>query len=302
MFKRHRRATMENRVLRYFLTVVSERNISAAAKLLHVTQPTLSRQLMALEEELGVTLFERKGRHITLTKEGCYLAEQAKNIINLVDITTTNLAKSHDIYGTVTIGMAESQAVKDIAKAIKDVQQTYQHAKFQIHSGNAEQIIDQLDSGLLDFGLVVEPINKSDYESLPLVYQDVWGVLTRKDSSLAELDAITGEQLAGLPLIVSAQHGTTPMLASRFEIDDTALRIVAEYNLLYNASLLVAEGVGHAVTLDGIINTVDTELTFVPFDPKITSNLSLIWKRGKPLSTTAQVFLESLKEILSANT
>lgn len=299
MSYKHRSGKMENRVLRYFLTVVSEGNISAAAKLLHVTQPTLSRQLKGLEDELGVTLFERKGKYMSLTEEGRYLAEQAKNIIHLVDATTANLVKSHDIYGTVTIGMAESQAVSTIAQAIKGVQQAYHHTKFQLHSGNAEQIIDQLDSGLLDFGVIVEPINKVDYDTLSLPYQDVWGVLTRRDSTLAQYDTVTGKQIEGLPLLVSAQEGTTRMLTNSMDVEATALDVIAEYNLLYNASLLVEEGVGHAVCLDGIINTVDTELCFVPFAPKITSNLSIIWKRGKPLSTAAQVFLDQLKAILT---
>ncbi|UXR74078.1 LysR family transcriptional regulator [Staphylococcus sp. IVB6238] len=140
---------MENRVLRYFLTVVSEGNISAAANLLHVTQPTLSRQLKGLEEELGVTLFKRKGKHMTLTQEGRYLAEQANNILNLVDMTTANLAKSHDIYGTVTIGLAESHTVTSIAKAIKEVQQTYPNTRFQKlgEKNYTEKLLNLMDEG-----------------------------------------------------------------------------------------------------------------------------------------------------------
>ncbi|AVQ34050.1 LysR family transcriptional regulator [Staphylococcus muscae] len=292
---------MENRVLRYFLTVVSEGNISAAAQLLHVTQPTLSRQLKGLEEELDVTLFKRKGKHMTLTQEGRYLAEQAKNILNLVDATTSNLAKSHDMYGTVTIGLAESRAVISIAKAIKDVQQTYANTRFHIQSGNAQQVLEQLDNGLLDYGVIVEPINKVEYETLSLNDEDVWGVLTQKDGPLAQYESVTATQLVGLPLIVSAQQGTTRMLANKLGLDETSLDIVAQYNLLYNASLLVQEHVGHAVTLDGIINTTGTDLIFLPLKPQITSKLSVIWKRGKPLSTSAQFFLERLKLILSSD-
>lgn len=296
---KHRGEKMENRVLRYFLTVVSEGNISAAANLLHVTQPTLSRQLKGLEEELGVTLFKRKGKHMTLTQEGRYLAEQANNILNLVDMTTANLAKSHDIYGTVTIGLAESHTVTSIAKAIKEVQQTYPNTRFHIQSGNAQQVLEQLDNGLSDYGLIVEPINKIEYEVLSLHDEDVWGVLTRKNGPLAQYETLTGAQLVGRPLIVSAQRGTTRMLADQLNMDEAALDIVAQYNLLYNASLLVAEGVGHAVTLDGIVNTTGTDLIFIPFEPKITSKLSVIWKRGKPLSTSAQFFLEKLKAVLA---
>ncbi|UXR78481.1 MULTISPECIES: LysR family transcriptional regulator [unclassified Staphylococcus] len=292
---------MENRVLRYFLTVVSEGNISAAAQLLHVTQPTLSRQLKGLEEELGVILFKRKGKHMTLTQEGRYLAEQAKNILNLVDATTSNLAKSHDMYGNVTIGLAESRAVISIAKAIKEVQETYANTRFHIQSGNAQQVLEQLDSGLLDYGVIVEPINKVEYETLSLNDEDIWGVLTQKNGPFAHCTRVTAEQLIGIPLIVSAQQGTTRMLANQLELDEASLDIVAQYNLLYNASLLVQENVGHAVTLDGIINTTGTELIFLPLEPKITSKLSIIWKRGKPLSNSAQFFLEKLKSILQEN-
>ncbi|MGK9070100.1 LysR family transcriptional regulator [Staphylococcus warneri] len=286
---------MENRVLRYFLTIVSEGNISAAANLLHITQPTLSRQIKDLENELGVTLFQRNGRYMSLTKEGHYLAEQARDIINLVDKTVSNIQISQDIYGEITIGMAESKVVTHVIKTMKDIRKNYKNVKFDTYSGNGEQILEKLDNGLLDFGIVVEPINKLNYESLPLAENDTWGVLSKIDSDFKDVSHVTADLLKNQPLIISKQDGVRTMIANMVNIDVVELNIVATYNLLYNASLMVKEGVGHAICLDGIINTDNTDLRFIPFSPQITSNLSIIWKKDKPLSQAAQLFLEQLK-------
>lgn len=286
---------MENRVLRYFLTIVSEGNISAAANLLHITQPTLSRQIKDLENELGVTLFQRNGRYMSLTKEGHYLAEQARNIIGLVDKTVSNIQLSQDIYGEVTIGIAESKVITHVIKTMKCLRMNHKNIKFDTYSGNGEQILEKLDNGLLDFGIVVEPINKLNYESLPLAESDTWGVLTKVDSDFKDVSHITADMLKDQPLIISKQDGVKTMIANMVNIDVAELNIVATYNLLYNASLMVKEGLGHAICLDGIINTDNTDLRFITFNPQITSNLSMIWKKDKPLSQAAQLFLDMLR-------
>lgn len=287
---------MENRVLRYFLTIVSEGNISAAANLLHITQPTLSRQIKDLEDELGVTLFQRNGRYINLTKEGHYLAEQARDIISLVDKTLSNIQFSQDVYGEVTIGMAESKVITHVVKSMKDVRSNYKNIKFATYSGNGDQILEKLDNGLLDFGVVIEPINKLNYESLPLAENDKWGILTKSNSDFKSVSYVTVDLLKKQPLIISKQDGVRTMIANMINIDVAELNIVATYNLLYNASLMVKEEIGHAICLDGIINTENTDLRFIPFSPQITSNLSIIWKKDKPLSPAAQLFLEQLKQ------
>lgn len=289
---------MENRVLRYFLTVVSEGNISAAAKLLHVTQPTLSRQLKDLENELNVDLFYRRGRYIELTQEGYYLANQAKNIINLIDRTTSHLIND-EIAGEVSIGLAESKAIKPIITAMKKVRVEEKQVIFDTFSGNAEQIFEQLDNGIIDFGVVVEPINKVNYASLRLSEQDKWGILTRVDSELSGYNKITSEMLINQPLIVSKQRGVQKMISNLLDIDESYLNIIAKYNLLYNASLMVKEGMGHAICIDGVINTSNTDLRFIPIDNEITSDLSIIWKSEKQLSLSAQLFLKKLKEGLN---
>ncbi|MFL1420486.1 LysR family transcriptional regulator [Staphylococcus ureilyticus] len=288
---------MENRVLRYFLAVVAEGNISAAAKLLHITQPTLSRQIKDLEEELSVTLFNRKGKYLELTREGHYLASKARDIINLVDKTTSNITHK-EVFGEVHIGMAESSSIKPIARAIKALRKEYNQIIFDTFSGNAEQILEKINDGIIDFGVIIEPINKVDYDSIALNRTDVWGVLTKHDSEFKDMDKISAESIINKPLIISRQQGVKKMILNELDLEDVQLNVVAKYNLLYNASIMVEEGVGHALCLGGIVNTHNTSLRFVPFQQNIKSSLSVVWKKEKPLSISAQLFLNQLKEIL----
>lgn len=288
---------MENRVLRYFLAVVSEGNLTSAAKLLHITQPTLSRQIKELEEELSVTVFNRKGKYMELTREGYYLANKARDIINLVDQTTSSI-KHKEVYGEVSIGMAESKSIKQIAKAMRAVRQEQDQVYFDTFSGNAEQILEKIDNGVIDFGVIVEPINKVNYDSISLNEDDTWGVLTMKNSELGHLEQISAKDLIAKPLIISRQQGVQRMIANMLDLDDADLSIIGKYNLLYNASLMVKEGVGHAICLEGIINTSETNLKFIPFEEQITSSLSLIWKKEKSLSTPAQLLLNKVRENL----
>lgn len=288
---------MENRVLRYFLAIVSEGNLTSAAKLLHITQPTLSRQIKELEEELSVTLFNRKGKYMELTREGYYLANKARDIITLVDQTTSSI-KHKEVYGEVSIGMAESKSIKQIAKAMRAVREEQDQVYFDTFSGNAEQILEKIDNGVIDFGVIVEPINKVNYDSISLNEDDTWGVLTTKTSVLGHLEQISAKDLIAKPLIISRQQGVQRMIANMLDLDDTDLSIIGKYNLLYNASLMVKEGVGHAICLEGIINTSETNLKFIPFEEQISSSLSLIWKKEKSLSTPAQLLLNKVKENL----
>ncbi|WP_418129095.1 LysR family transcriptional regulator [Staphylococcus sp. HKU1] len=289
---------METRVLRYYLAVVAEGNISAAANALHITQPTLSRQIKELEEELDVTLFYRKGKTIELTKEGRYLAEHAKDIVRLIDKTTSNINQSEEIYGEVNLGLAESIAIQKIAHTIKSITESYSEIKYNLYSGNAEQIMEKLENGLLDFGVVIEPTNKIEYETLSLKASDQWGILTRKDSEFEGLTTIEPNMILHKPLMISVQRGVETMIANLLNVNKDHLNIIVRYNLLYNAALLVKEGVGHAITIDGIINTDNTDLKFIPFNPSIQSELSLIWKKDKPLSEASKVFLEEMKNFL----
>ncbi|MGC2872584.1 LysR family transcriptional regulator [Ihubacter sp. mB4P-1] len=292
---------MELRVLRYFLAVAREESITAAANQLHVTQPTLSRQLMDLEEELGKPLFLRGNRRITLTEEGRFLRKRAQEIIDLTDKTE---AEFNDIDGMIAgdvhIGAGETQAIRLLAKTARRLRIEQPHIHYQLFSGNADDVTEKLDKGLLDFGIVIEPVDISKYDSLQLPYRDVWGVLMRKDAPLTQKDAVTPSDLAGLPLLCSRQALIKNDLSDWYNGDFEHLEIVARYNLIYNAALMVEEGMGYAITLDGLVNTTgDSALCFRPLAPKLTAGLYLIWKKYQVFSKASEKFLACLREDLT---
>ncbi|WP_425755082.1 LysR family transcriptional regulator [Ihubacter sp. rT4E-8] len=292
---------MELRVLRYFLAVAREESITAAANQLHVTQPTLSRQLMDLEEELGKPLFLRGNRRITLTEEGRFLRKRAQEIIDLTDKTE---AEFNDIDGMIAgevhIGAGETQAIRLLAKTARRLRTEQPHIHYQLFSGNADDVTEKLDKGLLDFGIVIEPVDISKYDSLQLPYRDVWGVLMRKNAPLAQKDSVSPADLAGLPLLCSRQALIKNDLSDWYNGDFEQLEIVARYNLIYNAALMVEEGMGYAITLDGLVNTTgDSALCFRPLAPKLTAGLYLIWKKYQVFSKASERFLACLREDLT---
>lgn len=291
---------MELRVLRYFLAVAREENITRAANALHLTQPTLSRQLRDLEEELGKQLFIRKSHHIELTPEGMFLRKRAEEIVAMVDKTEADFfAMESIVAGDVSIGGGETQALCDIAALINDLRQIYPDVHYHLYSGNAEDVIERLDKGLLDFGIVIQPTNIAKYDTINLPGRDVWGVVMRKDSPLAAKTAIAPNDLLGLPLILSrqaihAQHGSNAFI-DWFGALYEQLNIVATFNLVYNAALLVEAGVGYTITLDKLANTAaDSPLTFRPLTPRLESGLAVIWKKYQIFSPAAQCFLNAL--------
>ena len=292
---------MELRVLRYFLAVAREESITAAAQQLHVTQPTLSRQLMDLEEELGSPLFIRGNRKITLTEEGRFLRKRAQEIIDLTDKTQAEFNSVEDmITGNVHIGAGETQAIRLLAKAACRLGDEQPHIHYHLFSGNADDVMEKLDKGLLDFGIVIQPVDISKYDSLQLPYQDVWGVLMRRDAPLANKDYIEPADLKDLPLLCSRQSLLKSDLSDWYGSDFEQLNIIIRYNLIYNAALMVEEGLGYAITLDGLINTTgDSTLCFKPLAPKLTANLYLIWKKYQVFSKASEKFLAYLKDDLS---
>ena len=237
---------MELRVLQYFLAVAREQNITAAAESLHLSQPTLSTQLKAMEEELGKQLLVRgtKGsRKVTLTEEGMILRKRAEEILSLVKRTEEEISHSDDtIMGDVYIGAGETDIVRFFARAAKEIQKKYPDIHFHISSGNAEYVLEYLDKGLIDFGLLFGRVDLQKYESIPLPVKDVWGVLMPKDSPLADKEFICPEDLWDKPLIVSHQEGDDQYLAHWLQRELSDLNVVATYNLVFNASLLVDEG------------------------------------------------------------
>lgn len=258
---------MELRVLNYFLTVAREKTISRAAEVLHLSQPTLSKQLKEFEEALGVKLFIRGNRFITLTEEGIYLANKGKEIVSLVESTTANLLSDSTISGQIAIGAGETRAFEFIGQLLRDLRIEHPDIHFQLHSGNADDVLEKIDHGLLDFGLVIDPIEKQKYDSLQLPLVDHWGILVHSSHPLAKNKSITPTDIEGIPLLVSSQSFVNKQLTEWLGKNSDSLDIVGTYNLLYNASLLVKENMVSALCIDGIINTANTDLTFIPFFP-----------------------------------
>lgn len=290
---------MEVRVLQYFLAVAREESISGAAESLHLTQPTLSRQLMDLEAELGKKLLIRGSRKVTLTEEGVLLRKRAEEILDLVEKTRSELRETDeaDITGDIYIGGGETDAMRLIARTARELQAGYPRIRYHLYSGNGEDVSERLDKGLLDLGILVEPFDMKKYDSIQLPATDIWGVLMRKDSPLAEKEYIQPEDLWELPLLASRQTMARKELMVWLGREREELNIVTTYNLIYNASLMVEEGLGYALSLDKLINTTgDSALCFRPLRPKLEVGLDVVWKKYQVFSPATAKFLERLQE------
>ena len=287
---------MELRVLQYFLAIARQQSISKAAEYLHLSQPTLSRQIRDLEEELGKQLLIRGNRKITLTEEGMILRKRAEEIIDLVGKTEKEITLSDDIVtGDIYIGTGETQGIRLLTQAAKELQKVYPEIRYHIVSGDSMDIMEHLDKGLLDFAILLDPLDLSKYESIKLPYKDITGALMRKDSPLAQNETVQACELANLPLIVSRQQLKNGVLDLLTKQSGTTLNIVASYNLIFNASLMVEEGLGYAIGLDNIINTTGhTNLTFRPLTPRIEIGINFVWKKYQVFSKAAEIFLQTL--------
>lgn len=289
---------MELRVLQYFLAVTREQSISAAAESLHLSQPTLSRQLKDMEEELGKQLLIRGNRRITLTEEGMILRKRAEEILELVQKTENEITLPDEtIAGDIFIGAGETEGVRFLIEAAQSLRVQYPDIHLHIHSGDGCDVMEKLDKGLIDFGLVFDNVDTAKYESLRMPSCDTWGVLMRRDSLLANLSAVTPEDLWDQPLIVSRNSIENVSLHAWFKQDKTKLNIVATYNLLYNGSLMVDEGLGYALAFDKIINTANTNLCFKPLQPSLHAEINIIWKRYNIFTKAAERFMLKLREM-----
>ena len=290
---------MELRVLQYFLAVAREQSISGAAEFLHLSQPTLSRQLKDLEEELGKQLFIRGNRKITLTEEGVLLRKRAGEILELVKKTEQEIALSDDtVAGDIYIGAGETDAIRVIAKAAQQLQRKYPEVRLHIASGDAADVVEKLDKGLIDFGVLFDPQDLSKYNYLKITEKDTWGVLMRRDAALAQKACIRPEDLWDKPLILSRQHREGSALLMWLNRSEADLHIVATYSLLYNGSILVDEGIGYAITLDRIINTNGSNLCFRPLAPTLQAGLCVVWKKYQVFTKAAELFLDSLQQTI----
>ena len=293
---------MELRLLEYFLAVAREQNITAAAESLHISQPALSTQLKNMEDELGKQLLIRgvKGsRKVILTEEGMILRKRAEEMLLLMRRTEEEITGSNEtIAGNVFIGTGETETVRLFAKVAKKLQQKYPDIRYNISSGNAEHVLEYLDKGLIDFGLLFTEIDSQKYEAIPVPIKDTGGVLMRKDSPLAKKEAICPEDLWDKPLIVSHQKGDDVYLNQWLQREESELHIVATYNLLFNASLLVDEGLGYALCFDKLINTQGSNLCFRPLYPQLEAPGFIVWKKYQVFSKAANIFLRYLQKMI----
>ena len=292
---------MELRLLEYFLAVAREQSINKAAESLHMTQPSLSRQMQELEKELGRQLFIRSSRKITLTEEGMIFRKRAEEMLDLIEKAKTEvLSASVDLSGEIFIGSGETRGISALAGLLHSFSAEYPHVKYHLYSGNAEDICDRLDRGLLDFGLIIGQADVGKYQVLPLPGKDRWGLLLRRDHPLAGKEAVRAEDLPGLPLLLSRQMQHNQELRHWFGRNWDQLEGIATYNLLYNASLLAEAGVGCVLCLENIIPEYPGSLLrFLPLDPPAEASCCLIWKKSQVFSRPAKKLLERLKESFS---
>lgn len=293
---------LDIRVLQYFLAVAREESITKAAETLRMTQPPLSRQLKDLEEELGKQLLIRSSKKVTLTEDGMLLRKRAEELVDLMEKTKAELTSSNEnINGEIYIGCGETESISFLAQAAQNLQKKHPLIHYHIYSGDAERVMEKLDKGLIDFGLLVGQVEIGKYDYIPLPMKDTWGVLMRKDSPLADKDTVSPEDLWDKPLIISHQTSINSEMFSWLQADISKLNIVATYDLVYNAAQFVKKGFGYVIALNKLINTTgNSNLCFRPLFPNLEADLCIVWKKYQVLSRASNIFLKQLKEELNA--
>ena len=292
---------MELRVLKYFITIANEQNISRAAEVIHITQPTLSRQIIELEEELGVQLFERnrQNRKFILTDEGIRFYNYAMQITELSEKTVEEFkSNSSQLSGKIYIGAGETESLTSLARAFKKIREAHPKIEISLFSGDASIICERLDRGLCDFAVFIGFKNVEKYNHLPLPQKDRWGLLTRKDNPLSKYKSIKKENLLKHyePLFVSAQASRYRELLHWFGGSMEKYNITGTYNLIYNAGIFAKENIASCITLEGLSDiSSESPLCFVPLEPAIYSEVYLAWKKDRELSKVAKAFLEEIK-------
>lgn len=291
---------MELRVLRYYLTVAREENITRAAEILHITQPTLSRQMAELEAELNTRLFERTNRKIALTEAGMLLRRRAEELVSLAEKTELEFKNSgEELTGLISIGSGVSAVVSEnLPDLIQTYSNRYPHVRFELHTGTAAVIKDQLDKGLLDIGILMEPVEVEKYSFIRLPKKDVWGILMPEDEPLAQKNHITPSDLQTLPLIVSWRIAEREAKAW-FGGNTDHLNVICTYDLIDNAALLVERRLGYAFVIEGALKHFPG-LVFRPLSPEVSNTSVLVWKKYQPSSTAVQKFIELARNAYKA--
>ena len=291
---------MELRVLRYFLEAARLGNVSRAADNLCVTQPTVSRQLKELEEELGEKLFERTNYAIRLTPAGELLRERAEDILSMADRTVQDFKslKEDEVVGEIAIACAESRNVNFLSKCIAILRDDYPKIKYNLYSGDSERALEKLDKGIFDFAVVVDNVDLEKYNCLAVRSVDRWGVVMRRDDPLARRDFIEPKDLLDKPLLASRQAMVAD-LPKWFGNDISRLNVIVGLDLSYNGSVLAKEGTGYLLTFDGLVDTSrSSRLCFRPLMPELTTNMYIIWRRGQQFTRVGELFLDTLRHVL----
>lgn len=291
---------IETRLLQYFLAVAEEQSITRAANYLHITQPTLSKQMMDLEEQLGKQLFIRGKKKISLTEDGLYLRGRAQEVVSLIEKTEHDFRENEqNISGDIHIGCGEYRSSSAIMKIICDIRKDYPDIHFHFFSSNADTILERLDKGLIDIGILLDPeiTPRYDYQKLPLM--ETWGVLMPKDTPLTKKKKLTLEDLSGIPIIVPSQTSNNKRFGQLFWEHQISLDIVSTYNLIFNASLMVQAGIGYALCIGGLIPpSTEHNLIFRPLNPAIISNVYIFTKKYQVFSKATKLFISRLEQEL----
>lgn len=291
---------MDVRILKYFLAVAQEQSITRAAEVLHTTQSNLSRQLAELEGSVGKKLFERGSRKISLTEEGMFLRRRAKEIVELVERTENDLITYNEaVSGVVHIGGVETHTIRLIGETVLALKEQHPGIRYNFFSGSIAEITEALNKGIMDFALLVAPVDMQKYDYLKLPPHDRFGLLMRKDSPLAELSSIHPEDLRDHPVWVSHQQLEGNVLSGWLGRDVQTLNIVATFNLITNPAVLVEQGFGMAFSFDHLVNTTgDSNLCFRPLEPAVEAELYLVWKKYQMFTGAAKMFLEQIQSNL----
>lgn len=289
---------MELRVLKYFLMVAREENITKAASLLHITQPTLSRQLIQLEKELEVTLFHRSNHNIILTEDGMLLKRRAQELISLSEKTVQELShKEQALSGEIAIGCGETKSMLFLAEQIRTFQQIYPLVQFHIHSAIADDIKERIEKGTLDAGLLTEPVDIGKYEFFRMPQKERWGILIRKDAELARKETVCPKDLIGMPLLMVKRELVKNELASWFGDYYEKMQVAATYNLIVNAAAMVKTGIGAALCFDFGMQFYD-DLCFVPLTPRLETGSVLVWKKNQMMGVAVKQFINHIRNTL----
>lgn len=292
---------MELRVLKYFLAVAREGNITKSAQMLNITQPTLSRQLIQLENELGSQLFIRGKNKISLTDKGMLLRKRAEEIIDLAEKTEKEFLQEDEVIaGEILIGSGEVKSMHSLAKIMKSFYDENPQIQYNIYTGNADDIKEKIDKGLIDIGILTEPVDISKYDFIRLNEKETWGILMKKSDPLANKEYIIANDLINKPLINTKRVIVQNEIFNWFGESYDKLNIIATYNLIFNAAIMVEEGLGYAITIDKLINfNNEVDLCFKPFFPKLETGSVIVWKKHQLFSKATAKFIDKLKSEIS---